>query len=283
MCKDLLRRLPQAPKLRSVIKAWLVGEDGRTSFTKDVPVSAAIAVAKAFGQFHENIGFPDYERLLSRGYRRFLRPGQVVFDIGAHAGVHLEQFLGLVGPSGRVIAFEPIPALAADLATKYRDSSIVEVRNIALGDEPGRSGFLILHKALGMSGFRQRAGSGDQGAEEITVEVDTLDHQAAELGRLDYIKIDIEGAEISCLRGARQTVNRYRPLISVEYGMPGYSMFGNTAMTLFEWARECGYVPSDLFGNLIARPDEWAVVCDYSLWDFFLVPEERRREWVSIF
>jgi FkbM family methyltransferase len=258
-------------------------EDGRTSVTKDAPVSAAISVAKAFGQLHENVGFPDYERLLSRAYRRFLRPGQVVFDVGAHAGLHLEQFLGLVGPSGHVIAFEPIPELAADLVDKYRDSSIVEIRNIALGDKPGRSGFLILHKALGMSGFRQRAGSGDQGAEEITVEVDTLDHQAAELGRLDYIKIDIEGAEISCLRGARQTVNRHRPLISVEYGMPGYSMFGNTAMTLFEWARECGYVPSDLFGNLIARPDEWAVVCDYSLWDFFLVPEERRREWVSIF
>jgi hypothetical protein len=134
-----------------------------------------------------------------------------------------------------------------------------------------------------MSGFKERVGSGDQGAEEITVEMDTLDHQAAALDRLDYVKIDIEGAEISCLRGARQTVSRYRPLISVEYGMPTYSLFGNTAMTLFEWTREHGYIPSDLFGNLIPRPGEWAVVCDYSLWDFFLVPEERRKEWVSLF
>ena len=247
------------------------------------PVSAAIVVAKAFGQLHDCVCFPDYERLLSRGYRRFLGPGQVVFDVGSHVGFHLEQFLGLIGQTGRAVAFEPIPALAHTLASKYRDSSNVEIRNIALAEKPGRSKFLILHKALGMSGFRQRADSGDQGAEEITVEVDTLDHQAADLGRLDYIKMDIEGAEISCLRGARQTVNRYRPLISVEYGMPGYSMFGNTAMTLFEWARENGYIPSDLFGNLIPRPDEWAVVCDYSLWDFFLVPEERQQEWTSLF
>jgi FkbM family methyltransferase len=277
-------RFPNARVLRSMVKALLIGEDAKNSLTKDAPVSAAIIVAKAFGQFHDAIGFPDYELLLRRCYRRFLRPGHVVLDVGSHVGLHLEQFLDLVGPSGRAVAFEPIPALADALASKYRDRSNVDIRNMALADKPGRSAFLVLHKALGMSGFKQRAGSGDQGAEKITVEIDTLDRQASDLRRLDYIKIDIEGAEIDCLRGARQTVNRFRPLISVEYGMPTYSLFGNTSMTLFEWAGEHGYIPSDLFGNLITRPDEWAVVCDYnSQWDFFLVPEERRHEWASIF
>lgn len=284
MFKDKVRRRVQnARLLHSVMKALLLEEDARASLAKDAPVCVAIAVAKAFGQLHENVGFPDYERLLSRGYRRFLRPGQVVFDVGAHAGLHLEQFLDLIGPSGRAVAFEPIPALADTLASKYRGRSNVDIRNIALGDKPGSAGFLVLHKALGMSGFKQRADSGDQGAERITVEIDTIDRQSAGLRCLDYIKIDVEGAEISCLRGARQTVTRYRPLISVEYGMPGYSLFGNTAMTLFGWAREHGYIPSDLFGNLIHHPDEWVVVCDYSLWDFFLVPEERRQEWASLF
>jgi FkbM family methyltransferase len=251
--------------------------------TEAAPVSAAIAVAKAFRQLHIGVVVPDYELLLSKGYRRFVQPGQVVFDVGAHAGLHLAQFLDLIGPSGRAVAFEPIPILADTLANKYRDHPNVEIRNTALADKPGRSGFLVLHKSLGMSGFKQRVGSGDQGAEEIKVEVDTLDRQASGLARLDYIKIDIEGAEVSCLRGARETVKRCRPLISVEYGMPGYSMFGNGAMTLFEWAREHGYVPSDLFGNLIPRPEEWQAVCDYSLWDFFLVPEERQKEWPSLF
>lgn len=261
-----------------------MGQDvSNTSSTKNTLVSPAIAVAKAFGQLHESVGFPDYELLLSRGYRRFLGPGQVVFDVGCHAGLHLGQFADLIGPSGRAVAFEPIPALADALASKYRDRPNVDIRTLALADEPGRSEFLVLHQALGMSGFKQRADSSDQGAEKITVPVDTLDRQAADLSRLDYIKIDIEGAEISCLRGARQTVRRYRPLISLEYGMPTYSLFGNTAMTLFEWGREHDYIPSDLFGNLIPDPDEWAVVCDYSLWDFFLVPEERRQEWVLLF
>lgn len=283
-CKRRVRIMMQnAPVLRSVIKASLRGEEARASLARDIPISPAIAVAKAFGQLHDGIVVPDYELLLAKGYRRFLRPGQVVFDVGSHAGVHLTQFVDVVGSKGRVIAFEPIPALANALVTKFRDRSNVEIRNLALGEKPGRSEFLILHQALGMSGFRQRAESGDQGAEKITVEIDTIDHLAANLNRLDYVKIDIEGAEISCLRGAVNTVNRFRPLISVEYGMPTYSLFGNTAMTLFEWARQHKYVPSDLFGNLILQPEEWLIVCDYSLWDFFLVPDERQQEWTSLF
>jgi len=154
---------------------------------------------------------------------------------------------------------------------------------VALADKPGHSEFLVLHQSIGMSGFKQRIDSDDQSAERITVEVDTVDRQAAGLSRLDYIKIDIEGAEISCLRGARQTVARLRPWISVEYGMPTYSIFGNTAMSLFDWARENGYVLSDLFGNLIPTAEEWIVVCDYSYWDYFLVPAERQQEWTSFF
>ena len=283
MLKKARKRLQSARLLRSVTKALLRGEDARSLLAQSAHVSTAIAVAKAFGQLHENVGFPDYERLLSRGYRRFLRPGDVVFDVGAHTGQHLEQFLDLVGPSGRAVAFEPIPALADVLARKFSGRTNVEIRNIALGHKPGSASFVVLHNALGMSGFKKRADNSDQRAETIVVHVDTLDRQAAGLSHLDYIKMDIEGAEISCLRGSGQTVARYRPLISVEYGMPGYSLFGHTAMTLFEWASEHRYIPSDLFGNLIPRATEWVIVCDYSLWDFFLVPEERAQEWASLF
>ncbi len=247
------------------------------------PISPAIAVAKALRQLHGGVLVPDYEILLSKGYRRFLGPGQVVFDVGCHAGMHFEQFLDLIGPSGGAIGFEPIPALAAALADKYRDRSNVNIRAVALADKPGRSEFLVLHHAIGMSGFKARVGSGDQSVEKIMVEVDTLDRQAADLSRLDYIKIDVEGSEINCLQGARQTVAQHRPWISVEYGKPTYSIFGNTAMSLFEWARENGYVLSDLFGNLILGADEWAAVCDCSYWDYFLVPEERQEDWTSLF
>ncbi len=247
------------------------------------PISPALAVAKALGQLHNGVVVPNYELLLSKCYRRFLGPGQAVFDVGCHAGFHLEQFIDLIGPSGHVVGFEPIPALAAGLVDKFRDRLNVDIRTVALADKPGRCEFLVLHQAIGMSGFKQRVDSGDQGAERITVEVDTVDRQAAGLSRLDYIKIDIEGAEISCLQGARQTVARHRPWISVEYGMPTYSIFGHTAMSLFEWARENSYVPSDLFGNLISTAEEWVVVCDYSYWDFFLVPAERQQDWTSLF
>jgi FkbM family methyltransferase len=245
--------------------------------------SPAIAVADAMRQLHQGLLVPDYESLLSKGYRRFLGPGRVVFDIGCHAGQHFDQFLELVGPSGRVIGFEPIPKLATALAEKYRSYSNAEIRTVALAEKPGRSEFLVLPHAIGMSGFKQRADSADQSAEKIIVRIDTLDQQAAGLTGLDYIKIDIEGSEINCLRGARQTVAQHRPWISVEYGRPTYSLFGNTAMSLFEWATENGYVPSDLFGNLILTSEEWIAICDRSYWDYFLVPKERQQPWVSLF
>jgi FkbM family methyltransferase len=159
------------------------------SVTVRTQLSAAIAVAKAFAQLHDGIVVPDYELLLSKDYRRFLGAGQIVLDVGAHAGLHLAQFVDLIGPSGRVIAFEPIPALANALAGKYRGRPNVDIRNVALADQPGRSEFLVLHKALGMSGFKQRTGSGDQGTQKITVETDTLDRQVGDLNRVDYIKM----------------------------------------------------------------------------------------------
>jgi FkbM family methyltransferase len=282
---DIQHRLHSQQRVHSakLIPGRIEEDFNKDGSTKDAPISPAIAVAKALGQLHNGVVIPDYELLLSKCYTRFLGAGQVVFDVGSHAGFHLKQFISLVGPSGRVFAFEPIPALSAALRNTYRERPNVEIRSLALSDKPGRSEFLVLHQAIGMSGFKQRAGSGDQGAEKIMVPLETLDRQAADLSRLDYIKIDIEGAEISCLRGARQTVTRFRPLISVEYGQPSYSLFGNTAMTLFEWAHEHDYNISDLFGNLIPVADEWALVCDRSMWDYFLVPQERRQQWASLF
>lgn len=261
----------------------MAGDVEVSSVMKANPRGPAMAVAHAFAQLHAAGIVPDYEVLLANGYKRFVGPGQVVLDIGAHSGQHLDQLVELVGLGGRAIAFEPIPALAAALVDKYRNHSNVEIRNVALADHTGHSDFVILQEALGMSGFKQRVGSGDQGAVRISVQVNTLDREAAALKRLDYIKIDIEGAEIKCLRGAQRTVARHRPIISVEYGKPAYSLFGSSNMTLFEWAHETGYTLSDLFGNLISDAQEWATVCDCSFWDYFLVPEERRQGWMSLF
>lgn len=247
------------------------------------PESAALAVARALYCLHNGVVIPDYEPLLRQCYTRFLKPGHIVFDVGSHTGLHFAHFVELVGPTGRVIGFEPIPSLAAALRKEFQSKPYAEIRTLALADSPGRREFFYLVNAPGQSGLKFRTGVHDSGTTRIQVETDTLDRQAASVGHIDYIKIDVEGGEIDCLRGGATTIGQYRPLISVEYGEPTYSLFGQSDISLFEWAASNAYVPSDLFGNIIPTAEEWVAICDLSYWDYFLVPSEKVNWWEELF
>jgi FkbM family methyltransferase len=239
------------------------------------PTWRAAAVAHAMHTLHQGIVVPDYEKLLESVYSKILRPGGVAVDVGAHAGRHLKRFASLVGPSGRVIGFEPIPQLAEALQSEpFENKSVTEIRQIALSDHTGTDTFrLAPDDALGVSGLKQRDFYTDgMLLRDIQVQIDTLDNQLADLTRLDFIKMDIEGSEIDCLNGGRKVIARHRPVISVEYGRPSYSAYGHTAETLFDWAVDNGYRISDLFGNEVESVDEWRNVCDVSFWDFLLRP-----------
>jgi hypothetical protein len=160
----------------------------------------------------------------------------------------------------------------------------VTVHRFALSHTAGSFSFKLVPEALEMSGLRERE-YGQEGLEVRTIdmEVRTLDQQFGDLARVDYIKIDIEGAEIDCLTGGTGILAAHRPIISVEYGWPSYSCYGLEARSLFDFARVHGYVLSDFFANMILTVDEWTMVCDRSYWDFFLVPEEKVEWWTSLF
>lgn len=283
-------------------------------------MGAAAATARAMDLLHQGICIPDYEKVLTNGYSRLIEPGNVVFDVGAHTGIHLDRFVELVGGQGRVFAFEPLPGLARLLTRRYGEDPRVTVKALALSSRPGAATFRILENVLSQSGLKQR-GLGDDVvviqlpanriargvlrraiqafgrysignwafrrgyiiARDFSVKLDTIDAQAASLERLDFIKLDVEGGEMDCLRGAEATVARHRPFISVEYGHAGYSVYGETNLSLFNWARERRYLLSDLFGNIVEDESEWLQVCDVSYWDYFMLPQERHDFWRSKF
>lgn len=241
-------------------------------------VTAAIGVARAMRALHLGICIPDYEALLTHGYGRFLGDGSFAVDVGANVGFHTQ----VLSTYSRVIAFEPIPEHAERLRSQFADRPNVEVRTVALGRVAGKHEFYHFPIGHGVSGLRVRADQ-TEAAQMIQVHIETMDHQLAGLERLDYIKMDIEGGEIDCLLGGRETIMRHRPFISVEYGRPSYTPYGHTAETLFVTARSFSYLISDLFGNLVESVEEWAQVCDCSYWDYFLVPHEKRKFWRAIF
>ena len=166
----------------------------------------------------------------------FIQPGSMVVDAGAFIGTHARAFSMLVGPSGRVLAFEPRQAIVNILAENAKLSPVdnISVIGSALGE---KSDTLIIpaldtHVKENMGALSLVSlNNQDELGEEVSIT--TLD--ACSLDRLDFLKIDVEGMELEVLNGAKQTVERFRPVIFAECN----SLEANSP--IIEWSRDENY------------------------------------------
>lgn len=152
------------------------------------------------------------------GFHRVLhRPGTLL-DVGAHDGAFTLPFAQL--PRSRVLAFEPLPAAFARLAAATANLPNVEARQEALGDHRGEA-VLAIPVVDGVANEQWASTAKGYGAhgprvaeQRITVPLRRLDEFG--LGDLTAVKLDAEGAEYEVLRGARETLLRCRPILSIE-------------------------------------------------------------------
>lgn len=220
----------------------------------------------------------DWEATLERSYRQLLPPGAIVIDVGAHTGRHVESLRNQVR-CARIYAVEPQPHQASILRDRYGDSPEITLITAAMGAQSGAARFTVNSAAPEESGLRRRHYNDEAAAvtEEIDVEVSTVDQLAADaaLTELHFIKIDVEGAEMDVLEGGRGTIQRLRPLLAVEYGSPGFSVYGRQPGDLFDLATSLNYVLMDLLGHPCTDRDAWLALVDAYYWDYLLVPAER--------
>lgn len=224
----------------------------------------AVETAHFLRDCHMAGNVPDYENVLAFSYRQFLRPGMNIVDIGAHKGRHTRQFLEIIGPEGRVWAFEPLPHLAASIELEFRDTGNLQVIAKALSDSERETIYKFVENYPEESGLKERRyNASGATVVDIPMSVSTLDaFFAGTSEKVDFVKIDVEGGEIDVLAGGQNFLKRNRPILSIEYGKPSYEPYGNTASTLFNSAKAMGYVISDLFGNTIDNKKLWKHVCD---------------------
>lgn len=143
---------------------------------------------------------------------RRIRPGQVAWDIGANLGYYSVLMSDLVGEKGRVLALEPNPRLAqlterTLLLNGFRDRA--EVRRLAAADRGG--GVMRFHATLAdpMNGRLLPEGEGDdEGAEAPGIAVRTTRLDDLGGGKVDFIKIDVEGAEEQVWAGMQGVLDR---------------------------------------------------------------------------
>jgi len=223
----------------------------------------------------------NYEKILEKQYSKFIKPGNTVIDIGAHVGRHLAVFARIV-EAGEVVAFEPLEKQYKYLEDRFRNSN-VKLYNLALSNEHGEFDFYENIDYPEESGLKKRIYNNEGGVVVAKkVQVSTLDDVIGNtIKSVDYIKLDAEGAELSILEGAAITIDKYRPIISVEYGFPSYSVYGLSKDDLFHFCNDVGYIITDLFGNLIPTLCMWQKLVDSVYWDYFLVPYEKLEFFLS--
>ena len=152
-----------------------------------------------------------YEREVQRLFLSSIGPGDTVLDIGANVGFFSLLASRLVGPTGRVIAFEPSPRNLEFLRRHLTMNSVqnVEVHPLAVADKPMRSRLEVDARHPSIAKL---------GAHGVPIEVVSLDHLLERecLPLPSLVKIDVEGAESKVLEGASTVLAKARPLVLLE-------------------------------------------------------------------
>jgi FkbM family methyltransferase len=160
--------------------------------------------------------------------RETCNPGGTSIDVGANVGCHALIMAERAGDKGSVIALEPHPRVFERLRGNVEMNGLaqVETLSIAAGAEMGGMQLYApaaAHHGAGKATLYEGNLALDPGAavamERIDVPVTTVDRLMFERGceQLDLIKIDVEGHEMPVLRGTRETIARFRPVVIFEY------------------------------------------------------------------
>lgn len=187
---------------------------------------------------HLDVSRSNAQRLLYLEGERFVgerglvselvRPGDTVVDVGANIGYYALLAARIVGPRGRVLAFEPEPDNLVELRMNIERNGLgmVEIRPVAVGAQAGTVSFL-----RGINGG-VTGGAADDGASTVQVPMVALDDVLE--GPVGMIKIDVEGYEGEVLAGARRVIERCKPRLFVEIH-PRMLAPGHTVDSLFDF------------------------------------------------
>jgi FkbM family methyltransferase len=154
---------------------------------------------------------------LQRTIRRYVTPGDTVFDIGANIGYVSLSLAKRVGPRGRVIAFEPIPQNIAAFRNNIEINAIANVQLFEFAASE-KAGTVVIRMAENPSTASIIWHRDNPAATELSVNTISIDDlvEEGELAYPKFVKIDVEGAEAPVLQGMRRTLAAARPVLFVE-------------------------------------------------------------------
>jgi FkbM family methyltransferase len=175
-------------------------------------------------------------------FRSQLKPGMVVFDVGANNGMYSLAASAAVGPTGRVYGFEAVP----EIMTRFRahvtlnGAANVTLVECAVSDRVGKIRFYPDQSGLGSGAGSLVRPVGPNSIEVDTITLDEFKRQNG-IGRVAAVKIDVEGAEHQVLDGMAGILRDDRPVLLIEHNESALVRAGSSAGALFGRVRGLGY------------------------------------------
>lgn len=179
-------------------------------------------------------------------------------DIGAHNGSFLD-FFTTIAPSGSHFAFEPLKDYYNKLLLNYQN---VRIYNLALSNQSGEAVFYVAKGAEAMSGLKKQDYPGEVELIENKVEVRELDFILDQADSIDFIKIDVEGAELQVLEGGSAIIDKFRPHIMFEYALLHARNYDVNPGDIFDFFYNRRYQLSLLDGSVIQSAGEFELIAN---------------------
>lgn len=209
-----------------------------------------------------------YDSVMQACLERLVRPGMVCMDVGANIGEVALHLARKVQPGGEVHAFEPAPPVLERLKENVDRNAMqetVRVWPVALCDSTGRARFSFAEPATcnqGMGSLVNR--SNRVVGPETEVETWSLDDfvKAHGIGRVDFMKVDIQGAEWLLLQGGRKFFSEVGPDLLIEVSDPDLRCGGHGGRELCQSLESLGYSLHELHRTGVGRRLEAASLPD---------------------
>lgn len=180
----------------------------------------------------EILNFGEFEGDELRIIKTLISPSATIFDIGANIGWYSINLSKGV-PDANVVAFEPVPSTYQQLLSNLalNDVKNVQAHNIGLSNDEGTKDMYVYKEGMGNASLRDL--SGRDHVEKITARFSTMDRFVHENKIYpDFIKCDVEGAELFVFQGGTETLRQYKPVVFTEM--------------LRKWSAKFDYHPNDI-------------------------------------
>jgi FkbM family methyltransferase len=195
----------------------------------------------SLGLVSKGIYEPDETKLVNT----LIKPGDIVIDLGANIGYFTLLFARLVGPNGKVYAFEPHPYSFSLLKKNIEINGYQNIEAIQKAAS-NQKGFLELYQDP-FNNTDHRIYPQDGKTKQIQIETISLDEYFKELPYVNFMKIDTQGAEFLILSGMKKLLARSPNIkMLLEFWPYGLKRIGNNAQDLLTIIKEAGFLIFDI-------------------------------------